>query len=114
MSPTQSLDFRPSASQAAITAEAVPRIPHIMNVALTVASTWYEIKFPFNTVTWMMKARGAFDILYSYEPTASTYMTIASGNTLSEDTIPNRSIGSIFVSCATAGVVVELELWLYA
>lgn len=115
--PTQSADFRPSVLEPDVekTADVVPRIPCIINFTLNAANTWYEIKMPRNMVTWMMKARGAqYDLLYSYEPSHSTYMTLPAGAVLTEDTMPNRSIFSIYVSCATAGVVAEIEVWMYA
>ena len=113
---TQSADWRPSATGEDVrkVADIVPRIPHIINFILKDADTWYEIKFPPNTVTWMIKVRGSYDLLYTFEPSGSTYMTLVSGTVLTENTVPNRSIWSIFVRCATADVTVEIEVWLYA
>ena len=116
MFPTQAVDFRPSARGIDVvkTAEVVPRIPHIINQGLPVANTWYEIKLPPNTVTWMMRCRESADINYSYEPSQSTYMTLGAGNVLTENTVPNRGIWSVYVRCPTRAATVELELWLYA
>jgi len=113
---TQSVDWRPSANNPSVekTAPVVPRIPHIINHILPTANTWYEIKMPSNIVTWQMRAREDYDLNYAYVPNPANYMTLTSGTTLSEDTVPNRSIWSIFVRCGTANVVVELEVWMYA
>jgi len=113
---TQSTPWGPSATGSDVkkVADVVPRIPHIINHILTVANAWYEIRFPPNTITWQMRARQAVDLNYSYEPSKATYMTLDSGDTLSEDTVPNKSIWSIFVRSGTADTVVEIELWKYA
>jgi len=93
------------------TEEVRPTVPHIINYVLTQANKWYEIKLPKDIVTWQMKARGNYDLYYSYEPSHSTYMTLTSGSVLSEDTAPNMSIQAIYVMSKTAGAVVELEVW---
>jgi len=113
---TQSTPWRPSATGSDVkkVADVVPRIPHIINHILPVANTWYEIKMPPNTIMWILKARGSHDLMYCYEPTNATYMTLPSGETLTEKTVPNRSIWSIFVMCETANETAELEIWLYA
>ena len=113
---TQSADWRPSATSDDVrkVADVVPRIPHIINYVLKEADTWYEIKFPPNTVTWMIRARTSVDLDYTFEPSGSTYMTLNSGTVLTENTVPNRSIWSVFVRCGTADTTVEIEVWLYA
>lgn len=93
------------------TEEIRPTRPHIINHYLSNANTWYEIKLPIDNRTWQLKARGNYDLLYSFEPSASTYMTLVRGSVLSENTAPNRNINAIYVMCETAGVTVELELW---
>jgi len=93
------------------TEEVRPTKPHIVNHYLSSANQWYEIQLPIDTVTWQLKTRGNYDLLYSFEPTHSTYMTLVRGSVLTENTAPNMSIKSIYVMCETAGIDVELELW---
>ena len=84
---------------------------HIINHHLNNANTWYEIKLPIDAVTWQIKARGNYELCYSYSPTHQTYMTLAKGDVLSADTSPNKNINAVYVMCETAGVIVELEVW---
>lgn len=93
------------------TEETRPTRPHIINHSLTNANQWYEIRLPKDVITWQLKARGDYEIFYSFEPSHVTYMTLPSGSVLTENTAPNKSIRSVYVSCATAGVVVEIEMW---
>ena len=92
------------------TEEARPRKPHIINHKLTTSNQWYEIKLPVDGVkAWSLRCRESNDINYKFD-SGSTYMTLASGETLSEDTAP-KDINSIFVRSATADVTLEMELW---
>ena len=93
------------------TEETRPTRPHIINHILNTANTWYEIRLPKDVVTWQLKARGDYELFYSFEPSHNTYMTLPSGSVLTENTAPNKSIRSVYVSCATANVVVEIEMW---
>ncbi len=93
------------------TEEIRPTKPHIMNHHLANANAWYEIKLPVDAVTWQFKARGTYDLFYSFEPSHSTYMTLTRGSVLTENTAPNMSIRAIYVMCETAGVTAELEVW---
>lgn len=93
------------------TKEIRPTTAHIINHHLNNANEWYEIKLPVDARTWQLKVRGNYDLFYSFEPSASTYMTLVRGSVLSENTAPNQTLNSIWVSCETAGVVVELEVW---
>jgi len=93
------------------TEEIRPTSPHIVNHNLNQANTWYEIRIPKDVRTWQMQARGDYDMYYSFEPSHSTYMTLASGAVLSESTAPNMSIRSIYVMSGTSGALVELEMW---
>lgn len=100
-----------SVEQVIKTEEKRPRHPHIINHKLTTADKWYEIKLPAEGVkTWSLGLRENQDLKYSFEPSHSTYVTLKKGATLSEDTAPN-DIHAIYVTCATAAVTVELELW---
>jgi len=93
------------------TEEKRPRHPHIVNYSILIANQWYEIKLPIEGVlAWQLRCREDYNINYCFEPTASTYMTLSSGATLSQDTAP-EGIHSIYVRCATADVTVELEVW---
>ena len=93
------------------TEEARPRFPHIINHYLRNADTWYEIMLPkVGIKSWSLRCREDHDINYCFEPSASTYMTLSSGETLSEDTAP-QGVHAIYVRCAHAGVTTELELW---
>ena len=92
------------------TTEERPKTSHIINYHLTTANQTYKIKLQKEGLkAWSLKCRTKVDIQYSFEPTFSTYMTLGSGETLNEDTVP--SLSSVYVKCATANVVVELEEW---
>ena len=95
------------------TEEKRPKRPHIINHKLTTANQVYEIKLPVKGLkTWSLSLRENQDIIYSFEPSMSTYITLKKGATLSEDTAPEGlDIHAIYVQCATADVTVELELW---
>jgi len=95
------------------TEEKRPIYSHIINHYLNEAGKWYEIKLEPEIVTWQLKARGNYELKYCFEPTHSTYMTLSSGDVLSEDTVPNREINAIYVMSETAGIVVEVEIWRY-
>jgi len=92
------------------TEEVAPNKPHIINHVLNDANTWYEIPIPKDIKTWSMNARGIYDILYSFEPSHSTYRTLFSGTFIDSDTAPNN-INKIYVSSATAGAVVEVLMF---
>ena len=95
------------------TEEKRPIRPHIINHKLTNADQWYEIKLPPKGLkAWSLNLRENQDLLYSFEPSGSTYKTLKKGATLNEDTTPEGlDIHAIYVQCATADVTVELELW---
>jgi len=93
------------------TEEIRPTTAHIINHHLNNANQWYEIKLPMDLITWQLKARGNYELLYSYSPEHQTYMTLATGDILSADTSPNKNINAIYVMCQTAGVIAELEVW---
>ena len=85
--------------------------PHIINHNLTNANQWYEIKISQDVITWQIKARGNYELLYSYSPTHQTYMTLVAGNVLSADTATDKNLNAIYVMCETPNVIVELESW---
>ena len=93
------------------TEEIRPTRPHLINHYLRNANQWYEIRLPTDAVVWQLKARGNHDLLYSFEPSHSTYITLVRGSVLNENTAPNMSIRSIYVMCETAEVTAELEVW---
>jgi hypothetical protein len=88
-----------------------PKTVQIQNPILNKANRWYEINIPENILAWSLRLREDQDLLYSYDPSQATYATLPAGETLTEDTSPNRGINAIYVSCATAGVTVEFEIW---
>ena len=92
------------------TEEVAPTKPHIINHVLNTANTWYQIPIPKDIRTWSMNARGTYDIMYSFEPSHSTYRTLFSGMFLDSDTAPNN-ISEIYVSSDTAGAVVEISMF---
>jgi len=94
------------------TEEIRPTTAHIINHHLNNANEWYEIKLPRDAVTWQLKARGNYELLYSYSPTHQTYMTLTIGDVLSADTSPNKDINAVYVMCETTGVIAELEVWM--
>ena len=93
------------------TEEVRPTRPHIINHILTDADTWYEIKLPEDVVTWQMRARGDYDLEYSFESSQATTMVLPSGSVLNENTSPNMSIRAIYVRSGTAASQVDLEMW---
>ena len=103
----------PSSKQEVVikTQEKRPKHPHIVNYSVHEANRWYEIKLPrLGVLAWNLRCREEYNINYCFEPTASTYMTLSSGASLSQDTAP-EGIHSIYIRCATADVTIELELW---
>lgn len=93
------------------TEETRPTTAHQINYHLNEANKWYQISLGRNLITWQMRARGDYDLLYSYSPTHQNYFTLSSGNVLSSDTSPNDDLNAIWVMCETANVIVELEGW---
>ena len=93
------------------TEEIRPTTASIVNHYLNNANNWYEIKIPRDVITWQIKARGNYELRYSYSPTHQNYMTLTKGDVLSADTSPNKDINAIYVMCEDAGVVAELEIW---
>ncbi len=93
------------------TEEKRPQHPHIVNYSVHEANRWYEIKLPRENVkAWQLRCREDNDINYCFEPSASTFMTLSAGATLSQDTAP-EGIHSVYVRCAIADITIELELW---
>jgi len=108
-SPT-SLKF--SSSQTPVkTLETPPTTADILNHHLNEANKWYEIKLDRRMVTWQLRCRTNNDLHYSYSPSQVTYFTLKGGEVLGADVSPNADLNAIWVRCATAGVVVELEFW---
>ena len=101
----------PQENKIVATEEIRPTRPHIMNHYLANANQWYEVRLPTDAITWQFKARGNYDLSYSFEPSHSTYMTLTRGSVLTENTAPNMSIRAIYVMSETAGVTAELEVW---
>lgn len=95
------------------TKEVRPTVPHIINHILTDADVWYEIRLPPDTKAWSLKTRGRHEILYSFEPSQSTYVTLERGTILDSDTAPNQSIRAVYIKSEEAGVVVEIHVWRY-
>ena len=94
-----------------LTEEKAPIYSHIINHNLNEEGHWYEIKLENDIVTWQLKARGNHEILYCFEPSHTTYVSLPAGQTLAEDTVPDRSINAVYVMSETAGIIVELEVW---
>ncbi len=93
------------------TQEKRPQHPHIVNYSVHEANRWYEIKLPrLGVLAWNLRLREEYNINYCFEPSASTFMTLSLGASLSQDTAP-EGIHSIYIRCATADVTIELELW---
>lgn len=87
--------------------DVTPETPTTSNTTMTSANTWYSYTFPANTKAWALRCRGAYDILYNYDGEDSPYLTLKSGETLAEDTTPT----TIYFRCATAGQIIEIEVW---
>ena len=98
-------------SQPLETQEKRPQHPHIVNYSIHEANKWYEIKLPrLGVLAWNLRCREEYNINYCFEPSASTFMTLSAGASLSQDTAP-EGIHSIYVRCTTADVTIELEVW---
>jgi len=93
------------------TEETRPTTAHMINHHLNNANQWYEIKLSRDLITWQIRARGKYDLKYSYSPTHQNYFTLSKGDVLSADTSPNSDLNAIWVCCETSGVVCELECW---
>ncbi len=93
------------------TEETRPTTASIINHHLNNANQWYEIKLPRDAITWQLRCRNDYNVLYSYSPTHTTYFTLRSGEVLSADTSPNAEINAVYLMCETAEVVCELEVW---
>ena len=112
VSAEESGGFKSSQQQQVVkTLETPPTTAHIINHNLNVANRWYEIKLFRDLITWQIRCRSNQDIFYSYDPSHQTFMTLRAGEVLSADTSPNSDLNAIWVSCATSGVVAELEVW---
>ena len=93
------------------TEEVRPTKPHIINHILTNANTWYEIRLPEDVVTWQLRARGNYELEYSFEPSQTTTMVLPSGAVLNENTAPNMSIRAIYIRSETPASQVDIEIW---
>ena len=93
------------------TEEISPTTAHMINHNLHNANQWYEIKLPRDATTWQLRARGNYELLYSFSPTHQTYTTLSAGNSLQEDTSPNSDLNAIYVMSTEGGIVCELEVW---
>ncbi len=102
---------QPNSQRVVATEEVRPTTSHIINHNLHNANQWYEIKFPRDAITWQIRARGKYDLLYSHSPAHQTYFTLTSQNVLTSDTSPDADINAIFIMCETSEAVVELEIW---
>ncbi len=91
------------------TEEARPTAAHMINHNIK-ANVWTEIKLPRDMEAWQMSCRDDYDILYCFEPSASTYKTLKSGAIVSQDTSPNTDINAVYVMCAY-DTIIEIELW---
>ncbi len=79
----------------------------ILNTTLSIANTWILIKLPYETESWLMQARTSVAINWRLGRKSKEFMTLKAGYVHVEDTSPRF----IWVRSATAGVVVELEIW---
>jgi hypothetical protein len=83
----------------------------ITNLTLTSANTEYSYTVPENTFKVQFKCRTSFDVKYSYTSgeSGTTYVTLPSGATYWDDNINTSS--TIYFQSATAGVVMEIQVW---
>lgn len=93
------------------TYERRPKRGLVENYHLNDPNTWYKIEIPHNILVWSLRLRQEQNLHYTYEPSHATYMTLNAGETLSEDTSPNRGIRAIYVQCDTANSIAEFEVW---
>jgi len=93
------------------TREKSPKTSHVINHHLNNAGQWYEVKIEPDIVSWQLRARGDHEIYYAFEPTHYSYMTLLAGDSLNEDTVPNKDINAVYVMSNDAGTIVEMECW---
>lgn len=88
--------------------------PSLYNISLITADTEYEQAFPSNTKQFEFRLRGDYDIRFAYEmlkvatPTAP-YRTLEAKQTKFQQQL--NAAATLYVACATAGQIVELEVW---
>ena len=81
---------------------------HIVeNVTLTPANTWIDFNFPEWVESWMMQARTDVSVDWRFGGRSTRLLTLKAGYVHVEDTSPRK----VWLRSATAGVVVELEIW---
>lgn len=86
--------------------------PKVSNLTLTSANTEYSYTFPIKTTSWSLKARTAVDLKYSWTSgeSGTVFKTVPAGSEVYEENIlMNNNI--IYIQCATAGTIVEIEYW---
>ena len=87
----------------------------IYNITMTSADTEYFQALPKNTKKVEFRCRGEYDIRYAFEAgkvktPVSPYRTLKSKEVKSEWNL-TLSGQTLYVACADAGQVVELEVW---
>ena len=90
------------------------RYPKIENVSLTTADQEYRLTVPVDTKKFLMQVRTgeAFKVAYKTGDIAlDKYFTVQRGMGKMEENLNLSEPLAVFVSCATAGVTLEVEVW---
>ena len=100
-----------------VVADVPTATPTLYNVTLTNAVTEYSQVLPANTRRVTFQCRTAFDVIYAFvtgkvaTPTAP-YMTLKATRAYDSGVINQGAAPStLYLASATAGVVVEIEVW---
>lgn len=89
--------------------------PTVYNVTLTLANTEYSQALPANTREFRFRCRTIYDVRYAFvtgkvaTPT-TPYLTLHAGLDYFSD-YNNLTSQTLYLASATAGVVVEVEVW---
>jgi len=90
----------------------VGRTPTVINKTLTTKNTEYDQALPESTKKFTLQARTAVDVKLAFEDgeSGTTYLTIKSGSSYSEEGIDLRS-KTLRLQSGDDGVVVEIIAW---
>lgn len=79
----------------------------VLNTTVTSTGTWVLIRIPYWCESWMMQVRTSVTVDWRVGRKSKEFMTLKAGYVHMEDTSPRF----VWVRSATAGVVVEVEVW---
>lgn len=87
--------------------------PTIYNVAMTTGSTEYSQALPARVKRFVFQLRGSNDCLLCYTVglSGTTYLTVKSGSSYSEDTLNPYGTITLYFQSAAASQVAEIVAW---